>query len=769
MSSSTNNSNNAAKLDIDAKEADIVIKKLKKEIDEVSKSLENLAKTMNLSFDSKKIIEFGKQAIGLAADLGQVDKAVDAAFGNMSQRVDSFASTALERFGLTEAETKSISTSFMNMGKSLDIGGVKASDMALSAAQRVGDLISYYGITKEQAIAIMNSAWTGEEDGLNAIGIAMDEATLDAFAMKEGFGKTTKEMTAQEAVMLRYQYVMTQTGAAAGDFERNSENWANQTTILTGSWKEFLALMGTGLIEILTPAKDFINSVISTIKDLVFNLTGIDLSSAQSMKDALQKISDWMSENKGLIEGVAFTVAGFFAAWKTVTLMSTIQQLGGLSTVFKKLTSAIKMATIAKIKDKLETMALHLLYAKDFVVSMASSTAALIRQGAQWVVVTAAKALDTATTWASQAATMAATAATWLLNTALTVLTSPITLVIIAIGALIAIVVLLIKNWDWVKETAASCWEWIKSIWGLASAWLNEFVIIPIQNFFIGLWEGIKGAFSAAWEWIKSIWNLAVTWINEFVIISIQNFFIGLWEGIKGAFSAAWEWIKSIWNFAVTWINGYVIIPIQNFFTGLWEGIKGSFSAAWEWIKSVWSFAVTWINGYVIIPIKNFFTGLWDGIKNSFTSAFDFIKSAFKNFVNGSITMLENFINFFIKGINSLIGMLNKISFKAPDWLGGKTFGINIKTIPNVSIPRLATGAVIPPNSEFLAVLGDQRKGRNLEAPESLIRQIVKEEGSGDVTVIVQMPGGEEKEIFSTKNINRRNRISGKVIVPVGV
>ena len=52
----------------------------------------------------------------------------------------------------------------------------------------------------------------------------------------------------------------------------------------------------------------------------------------------------------------------------------------------------------------------------------------------------------------------------------------------------------------------------------------------------------------------------------------------------------------------------------------------------------------------------------------------------------------------------------------------------------SASIPALATGAVIPPNGEFLAVLGDQKKGRNLEAPENLIRQIVREESGGGLS-----------------------------------
>ena len=80
--------------------------------------------------------------------------------------------------------------------------------------------------------------------------------------------------------------------------------------------------------------------------------------------------------------------------------------------------------------------------------------------------------------------------------------------------------------------------------------------------------------------------------------------------------------------------------------------------------------------------------------------------------------MVESFINFFIRGINVLVRGINKLSFDVPSWvpgIGGKSLGFSIPLIPQVQIPRLATGAVIPPNQQFAAILGDQTHGRNLE------------------------------------------------------
>ena len=88
--------------------------------------------------------------------------------------------------------------------------------------------------------------------------------------------------------------------------------------------------------------------------------------------------------------------------------------------------------------------------------------------------------------------------------------------------------------------------------------------------------------------------------------------------------------------------------------------------------------------------------------------------------------IVESAINLIIKGINWMISKLNTIHFEIPDWvpiIGGKSFGINISPVSEVSLPRLATGAVIPPNREFMAVLGDQKHGTNIEAPLDTIQQ----------------------------------------------
>lgn len=127
------------------------------------------------------------------------------------------------------------------------------------------------------------------------------------------------------------------------------------------------------------------------------------------------------------------------------------------------------------------------------------------------------------------------------------------------------------------------------------------------------------------------------------------------------------------------------------------------------------------ILGGIIQFIKGVFTG-------DMKSAFEGLKKVFKGLINADIILVESFINTVIRALNWLIKQINKISFDVPDWvpgIGGKTLGVNIPAISEKKLPRLATGTVIPPNKEFLAVLGDQNSGTNIEAPLATIEQAV--------------------------------------------
>ena len=312
-------------------------------------------------------------------------------------------------------------------------------------------------------------------------------------------------------------------------------------------------------------------------------------------------------------------------------------------------------------------------------------------------------------------------------------LTSPIGLVILAITALIAIGVLLWQNWDKIKEWGIEAWEGIKEAWSVAKDNFKNNVVDPIKKSFSEAWDDIKEWATTAWTNIKTAWKNAGTWFKDKVTEPVKTFFSDAWEDIKGFFTSAWSGAKATWQVVSTWFDTNVTQPIRTFFDNVWTDITGFFTTAWTNVETAWQNAGTWFDTNVIQPVKGFFDTAWTDITGFFDTAWTDIKLVwdgvagwFKDnvinpiigFINGLIGVVETAINWIVNG-------LNNISFDIPAWLGGGTFGINLTPVGFDRIPELATGAVIPANAPFAAILGDQRSGTNIEAPLKTIEQAV--------------------------------------------
>ena len=139
-----------------------------------------------------------------------------------------------------------------------------------------------------------------------------------------------------------------------------------------------------------------------------------------------------------------------------------------------------------------------------------------------------------------------------------------------------------------------------------------------------------------------------------------------------------------------------------------------------------------------------------------------------KRIVNGVLQAVESFINGILGGLNWLIDMINKIGFDVPDWvplIGGKKFGFNLSHVADVQLPRLAEGAVIPANREFLAVLGDQKSGTNIETPLATMieafRTALNDYNGGDVTIPIYLDGKEIARHVIEINNQRQFALNG--------
>lgn len=313
------------------------------------------------------------------------------------------------------------------------------------------------------------------------------------------------------------------------------------------------------------------------------------------------------------------------------------------------------------------------------------------------------------------------------------IITSPIFLVFLAIAALIAIIILLVRNWDWVKEKAGEVWDWIVAKWTEVARNFQTNFVKPVSESFSKLWEDIK-------EWAKNAWN----------------------------------WIVTTWQGASTWFKTKVIDPVVTWFSNAGENIKTFFSDAWANVQAIWEVAKDWFQTTVIDPIKDGFSTALDAVKQNWETIFGGIKTFVKGVINGIIDLINGLLMAVAGGLNGIIDNLNKIKIAIPSWVpvyGGEEFGFKIPNVKAPTIPKLATGAVIPPNAAFAAILGDQRAGRNLEAPEALIRQIVREEtqGLGSGEIAIRFEGSLGQLVRTLKPvIDRENRRVGSSLIDKG-
>lgn len=167
---------------------------------------------------------------------------------------------------------------------------------------------------------------------------------------------------------------------------------------------------------------------------------------------------------------------------------------------------------------------------------------------------------------------------------------------------------------------------------------------------------------------------------------------------------------------------------------------------AWAAISGVVTGAIGLLSGALIFLASNplvLVLGLIALLVAGFIEAYktsETFRDKINSVVNAVLGFFEGLANGVIDAWNAIKHAMNTLHFDIPDWvpgIGGKSFGFNFSDTAHVSLPRLAKGAVIPPNKEFLAMLGDQTRGRNIETPEGLLREIVQEEtGSQEINIV---------------------------------
>jgi len=234
-----------------------------------------------------------------------------------------------------------------------------------------------------------------------------------------------------------------------------------------------------------------------------------------------------------------------------------------------------------------------------------------------------------------------------------------------------------------------------------AAEWLQETFLKPLWE-----WSGdaIINALGRLGERLDNIgrWVPANPELTQTIALSdaamgTANGVLGKFNGILGDMTSPLEVVSG----GVLTLTG-VMAPLVS----KWDWVKDTALSVWQSIQSAWGTAGDWFGKNVREPFSK----------------------GFKSMVNGIIGFVNNLIAGVVSAANGIAGEINKLHFTAPDWVGGfggKSVGFDFRTVNVPQIPYLAQGAVLPANKPFLAVVGDQRHGTNVEAPLATIQEAV--------------------------------------------
>lgn len=226
-----------------------------------------LAKAIGLVMSARKALDTIKTGIDYASDLAEVQNVVDVTFGSATEAINSWSKECLAAYGMNEVSAKRYAGTIGAMLKSSGLAGDAIVDMSKDMVGLAGDMASFYNLDLETAFEKIRSGISGETEPLKQLGINMSVANLEAYALSQGITTAYNEMSQAEQVMLRYNYLMSTTADAQGDFARTQDSYANQTRLLSESWLEFTGVMAEQLLPVLTTIVSWLNNIVAFLTE----------------------------------------------------------------------------------------------------------------------------------------------------------------------------------------------------------------------------------------------------------------------------------------------------------------------------------------------------------------------------------------------------------------------------------------------------------------------------------------------------------------------
>lgn len=734
-------------------EATISDKKLHQELNKVKSNIESLQKEFNRLGDQKTPMEDRLRNIGAELDAAkQVLSDMRTAPKGTYEKID--VSEQAERVRMLQSEFNKTANSIDKLNEKLNKTGDKISD------------------AKTQAVEL-----TQQIEG-RAKGAGLRNATEAAADSMKVFGQRLKSVVRSALVFT----VITQALSKVRDWVKNVVMVNSDARESIAQLKGALLTLAQPLVSVIVPAFTLlvkvITAVVSQITRLVALISGKSVKATANSAKALNKETSALKGTGSAAKKAASQLAAFDEINQIST--DTANDAGGgasadaitpdfsymddISDRLKKIADAVMLIAAGlalwKISSSLPGV-LGTILQKLGGILIAVGGLILLWDGLS-------DAWNNGVNWGNLLEMLAGTAA----------LAGGLALAFGKVGAGIGLVVsgaaLLVTAFHNMMEGGMNLENTLMSVAGLMIGGLGIAVLtgswIPLLIAAIAsLLVAVVNAYGDTEQFVDGIKAM----LDGFV-----DFFAGIFTGdIDRAIGGIEKIFKGLQNVLFS-----IVDALKNMFLSFldWldEKTGGKLHGIIEFIKSSVTGAFTFIKDFIgnaMAAIKKIFTGIVKFLSGVFTSDWDKAWEGIKDIFDGILTAIKgtwaSAINAIIRALNWLIDKANKISFTVPGWvpgLGGKHIGVNIPKINELQIPKLAQGAVIPPNREFMAVLGDQKSGTNIETPLATMvdafKQAMAESGGGTTTVVVQLDG---KEIArsTVKNINNMTRAAGKPVL----
>lgn len=493
---------------------------VEKQCNSLTKTVKKVATAIAGAFVVKKVVEFGTAIAKVGVEYNALKEQSKVTWTTLLGSQEE-AISQLERIEKFAASTPFSKMGVDQMAKYLHNAGYEG-DAVFNTLTKIGDMGSAFGV---------------QEDSLVELTRQFSQVQQAGYAYTEDLN-----ILADRGIPI-YQAIADQVGVTVAEVKKMASE-GKLTADIYNAAIDSMAATTAGAMD--AQSKTF-NGMMSTLQD---NLTTVAGLITEKLFSALS----------GLLEKLLPVVEAFANAYK---------ETGSFKTALLEAMEAMGLekwiefgAEVKSVCDKVKDLTTAFFENEQLITTIAivlgTLTAAVLAFNAATILSNASLVAQEVILNAMILAETIATATTTALGTAIAFLTSPVTLVIAAIGALIAIIYLLIKNWDAVKEAASKCWDWIVQKWQGACEWFKNVILTPLTTGWNSFWTGVKTGASNAWANLQNAWSGCVGWFKSAIINPVSSAFKGLWDGIKSFLTNPLEGIKTMFRNAFNWIIGKV-------------------------------------------------------------------------------------------------------------------------------------------------------------------------------------------------------------------